>query len=46
VSHGTADLRGRLIGASFIFNDLITGSDPDLEKAVQASRVLLHAASL
>src|SRR5947209_6448273 len=32
------------IGESFIFNDLITGSDPDLEKAVQASRVLLHAA--
>jgi AcrR family transcriptional regulator len=31
------------IGESFIFNDLITGSDPDLEKAVQASRVLLHA---
>jgi AcrR family transcriptional regulator len=34
------------IGESFIFNDLITGSDPDLEKAVQASRVLLHAAPL
>jgi AcrR family transcriptional regulator len=31
------------IGESFIFNDLITGSDPDLERAVQASRVLLHA---
>ncbi len=34
------------IGESFIFNDLITGTDPDLEKAVQASRVLLHAAPL
>ena len=34
------------IGESFIFNDLITGSDPDLEKAVEASRVLLHAAPL
>lgn len=32
------------IGEAFIFNDLITGTDPDLEKAVQASRVLLHAA--
>ena len=31
------------IGESFIFNDLITGSEPDLTKAVQASRVLLHA---
>ena len=34
------------IGESFIFNDLITGSDPALEKAVQASRVLLHAQPL
>jgi AcrR family transcriptional regulator len=34
------------IGEAFIFNDLITGSDPDLEKAVQASRVLLHAPSV
>ena len=32
------------IGESFIFADLITGGEPDLEKAVQASRVLLHAA--
>jgi AcrR family transcriptional regulator len=32
------------IGEAFIFNDLIAGSDPDLEKAIQASRVLLHAA--
>jgi len=32
------------IGESFIFNDLITGTEPDLDKAVQASRVLLHAA--
>lgn len=31
------------IGESFIFADLITGSEPDLDKAVQASRVLLHA---
>jgi AcrR family transcriptional regulator len=34
------------IGEAFIFNDLITGSDPDLERAVQASRVLLHAAAV
>jgi AcrR family transcriptional regulator len=32
------------IGEAFIFNDLITGGDPDLERAVQASSVLLHAA--
>jgi AcrR family transcriptional regulator len=32
------------IGESFIFNDVITGSEPDLVKAAQASRVLLHAA--
>jgi AcrR family transcriptional regulator len=31
------------IGESFIFNDVITGQEPDLAKAVQASRVLLHA---
>jgi AcrR family transcriptional regulator len=31
------------IGESFIFNDVITGADPDLSKAAQASRVLLHA---
>jgi AcrR family transcriptional regulator len=31
------------IGESFIFNDVITGSEPDLEKAMQASRVLFHA---
>ena len=31
------------IGESFIFNDVITGTEPDLGKAVQASRVLLHA---
>lgn len=31
------------IGESFIFNNLITGTEPDLRKAVQASRVLLHA---
>jgi AcrR family transcriptional regulator len=31
------------IGESFIFNDVITGSEPDLTKAAQASRVLLHA---
>jgi AcrR family transcriptional regulator len=31
------------IGESFIFNDVITGSEPDLAKAAQASRVLLHA---
>ena len=34
------------IGEAFIFNDLITGGDPDLERAVQASRVLLHAAAV
>jgi AcrR family transcriptional regulator len=34
------------IGESFIFNDVITGSEPDLGKAIQASRVLLHAAPL
>ena len=32
------------IGASFIFNNLITGAEPDLHKAVQASRVMLYAA--
>jgi AcrR family transcriptional regulator len=31
------------IGESFIFNDVITGSEPDLRKAAQASWVLLHA---
>jgi AcrR family transcriptional regulator len=31
------------IGESFIFNDVITGAEPDLSKAGQASRVLLHA---
>jgi len=31
------------IGESFIFSDLITGGEPDLDKAAQASRVLLHA---
>jgi AcrR family transcriptional regulator len=34
------------IGESFIFNNLITGTEPDLQKAVQASRVLLHAPPL
>jgi len=34
------------IGESFIFNDVITGSEPDLDKAMQASRVLFHAAPL
>ena len=34
------------IGESFIFNNIITGSEPDLEKAIQASRVLLHAPKL
>ena len=34
------------IGESFIFNNLITGSEPDLQKAVQASRVMLHAPRL
>ena len=32
------------IGESFIFNDVITGSEPDLSKAAQASRILLLAA--
>jgi len=32
------------IGESFIFNDVITGSEPDLAKAAEVSRVLLHAA--
>jgi AcrR family transcriptional regulator len=31
------------IGESFIFNDVITGSEPDLTKAAQASRILLFA---
>ena len=31
------------IGESFIFNDVITGREPDLSKAAQASRALLHA---
>lgn len=31
------------IGESFIFNNLITGTEPDLQKAVQASRVMLYA---
>jgi AcrR family transcriptional regulator len=31
------------IGESFIFNDVITGNEPDLSKAAQASRVLLFA---
>ena len=31
------------IGESFIFNDVITGSDPDIQKAIQASRVLFFA---
>jgi AcrR family transcriptional regulator len=31
------------IGESFIFNDLITGTEPDLDKAVEASSVLQHA---
>jgi AcrR family transcriptional regulator len=34
------------IGESFIFNDVITGTEPDLHKAVQASRTLLHAPPL
>lgn len=34
------------IGESFIFNSLITGDKPDLQKAIQASRVLLHAPPL
>jgi AcrR family transcriptional regulator len=34
------------IGESFIFNDVITGAEPDLSKAGQASRVLLHAPPL
>jgi AcrR family transcriptional regulator len=34
------------IGESFIFNSLITGEEPDLDKAIQASRVLLHAPPL
>ena len=37
-----ADLLIR-IGESFIFNNIITGSEPDFEKAIQASRVLLFA---
>jgi hypothetical protein len=31
------------IGESFIFNDVITGTEPDLTKAIEASRVLFHA---
>jgi AcrR family transcriptional regulator len=32
------------IGESFIFNNLITGTEPDLQKAVEACRVMLYAA--
>jgi AcrR family transcriptional regulator len=34
------------VGESFIFNDAITGTEPDIHKAVEASRVLLHAPPL
>ena len=34
------------IAESFIFNPVITGGEPDLDKAIEASRVLLHAAPL
>lgn len=34
------------IGESFIFNDVITGTEPDLDKAMQASRLLFHATPL
>lgn len=31
------------IGESFLYSDVITGRDPDVSKAVEASRVLLNA---
>jgi AcrR family transcriptional regulator len=31
------------VAESFIYSDLITGSEPDVEKAVEVVRVLLHA---
>jgi AcrR family transcriptional regulator len=31
------------VGESFIFNDVITGAEPDLDKAIQASQVLFYA---
>ena len=34
------------IAESFIFNPVITGGEPDLDKAIEAARVLLHAAPL
>jgi AcrR family transcriptional regulator len=34
------------IAESFLYSDLITGSEPDVEKAVEAVRVLLHAPPL
>jgi AcrR family transcriptional regulator len=34
------------IGESFIYSDVIVGTEPDLAQAVRASRVLLHAPPL
>lgn len=34
------------IAESFLYSDVITGSEPDVEKAVEAVRVLLHAPPL
>jgi AcrR family transcriptional regulator len=34
------------IAESFLYSDLITGSEPDVDKAVEAVRVLLHAPPL
>jgi AcrR family transcriptional regulator len=34
------------IGESFIYSDVIVGTEPDLSQAVRASRVLLHAPPL
>ena len=34
------------IAESFLYSDVIAGSEPDVEKAVEAVRVLLHAPPL
>ena len=31
------------VAKSFIYSDVITGSEPDVDKAVEVVRVLLHA---
>jgi hypothetical protein len=34
------------VAESFIYSDVITGSEPDVDKAVEVVRVLLHAPPL